>query len=279
MKNIIKKFGIFFASVALVFTSCEENEVPVIDYGEGFLQLSATTGTLSEDSEEPMITTVLLGNDGTNPNGVIVNFTVTSSDDARFTVTPSNGTIEIPAGEFSADIVIESTDNVVADGDVDIVIELAESSDLPIGIAGEGVVATSRVITLVDDDCPVDSDAFAGTFMVEEVFTSGTNEGLSLASAFGEQYQLELTPQPGDASGTRFVINNSAGFDTFIADGTVLTLLTCSGTVSFGSEAINLALFADLTIESAVYDEEASTITVSGPLGTFGPFEFKLTRL
>lgn len=277
MKNTIKKFGILFAGLALVFTSCEKNEVPVIDYGEGFLQLSSTTGTLSEDSTEPAITTVMLGNDGTNPNGVTVNFTVTSSDESRYTVTPNSGTIEIPAGEFSADILVEPIDNFDVDGDIDVVIELTESSDLPLGIAGEGLVAKSRTITLVDNDCPVDSDAFVGTFMVEEVFTSGQNEGLSLAAEFDEEYQIELTPQPGDLSGTKFIISNVV--DTFIPEGTVLTLLSCSGTVSFGSETINLAVFADLTIESAVYDEEASSITVTGPLGNFGPYEFKLTRL
>lgn len=277
MKNIFGKLGILFLSV-IAFTACEENEDPTIDFGEGFVQLSATSGTLSEDNGAPIVTKVLLGNDGTNPNGVTVNFTVTSSDDSRFTVTPSSGTIEIPAGEFSADILIEPVDNVVADGDVEIVLELSTSSDLPVGIAGEGVVAVTRTITLVDDDCPVDSNAFVGTFTVEEVFTSGTNEGLALASAFGENYQIELTPQPGDISGTRFILNNSAGFDTYIANGTVITLLTCSGTVSFGAETVNIALFADMTIESATYDEGAGTITVDGPLGNFGPYQFKLTR-
>lgn len=262
----------------LLVTSCEKNEDPTIDYGEGYVQLNASTGTLSEDSSEPIVTTILLGNDGTNPNGVTVNFTVTSSDDSRFTVSPSGGSIEIPAGEFSADIEITPVDNVIADGDVQVVLELSTSSDLPIGIAGQGLVAISRTITLVDDDCPVDSDAFVGTFTVEEVFTSGGNEGLALSSAFGESYQIELTPQPGDLSGTRFVMNNSAGFDTYVANGTVLTLLTCSGAVSFGAETLNIALFADMTIESATYDEGASTILVEGPLGPYGPYMFKLTR-
>ncbi|SFC64758.1 hypothetical protein SAMN04487891_1179 [Flagellimonas taeanensis] len=275
-KSIFKGIGVFLLS-GVLFMSCEENETPVIDFGVGFLQLSATTGTISEDSSEPLVTTVLLGNDGTNPNGVTVNFTVTSSDESRFTVSPSSGTIDIPAGEFSADILIQPLDNFDVDGDIDIVIELSESSDLPIGIAGEGVVAYRRVVELVDNDCPVDSDAFVGTFTVEEVFTGGGNEGLSLAAEFGEEYLIELTPQPGDLSGTKFIVTNATEF-TFIADGTVLTLLTCSQSVSFGAEAINIALFANLTIESAVYDEEASTITVSGPLGPYGPYEFKLTR-
>ncbi|WP_318310258.1 hypothetical protein [Flagellimonas crocea] len=208
MKNIIKKFGILFAGVFLVFTSCEKNEVPVIDYGEGFVQLNSTTGSIPENSEDPIVTTVLLGNDGTNPNGVTVNFTVTSSDDSRFTVTPSNGTIEIPAGEFSADIVIQPVDNLDADGDVEVTLELDAGSDLPIGIAGEGLVATSRSITITDNDCPtVFSSAYsvsvfafdeeAPSFNVDLIPVDGTDNQFTIESSWGPNFVAWAT---GDSS-------------------------------------------------------------------------------
>ncbi|MBC2837702.1 hypothetical protein [Robiginitalea sp. SC105] len=272
----MKKFIYLLMGLGLL-ASCEE-DLLVYDTPEGFVQFSSASGSITEAADEgPSVTTVLLG-DGENPNGVTVDFTITASDPSRFTVEPSGGSIEIPAGSFSADIVITPVDNFQVDGDMDIVLELLPSSSVPIGIGGEGNEGLSRTVTLVDDDCPVDLSAFIGTFSVEEVFTSGTNEGLTLAGAFGQNYQLEISAQPGDASGTRLVINNTAGFNTYLPNGTVIQLQACPGTVGFTTNPINVALFADMTIETTSFNEEGRTITAAGPLGGFGPYEFVLTR-
>ena len=207
MRKRINKFGIILASLLLV-VACEENEIPTIDFGEGFLQLNAPTGSIPEDSADPIVTSVLLGNDGTNPNGVSVSFTVTASDDSRFEITPAGGTLEIPAGEFSADIVIQPIDNIDADGDVDIVIELSSSSDLPLGIAGAGEIGTSRSITITDNDCPT---VFSSTYAVQ-VFAfddeapahtvpatavPGTDNQLVIESSWGPNFVAWATGDPG----------------------------------------------------------------------------------
>ncbi|TXJ93231.1 hypothetical protein [Flagellimonas pelagia] len=200
MKNIFRTLGILFVGFLLV-TSCEKNEDPTIDFGEGYVQLNSTTGSIPENSSSPIVTTVLLGNDGTNPNGVTVNFTVTSSDDSRFTVTPSNGTVEIPAGEFSADILVQPLDNLDADGDVEITIELSTSSDLPIGIAGQGLVATSRDIVITDNDCPT---VYSSKYAVN-------------VYAFDEEapsHSVDLVPVPG--TDNQFTIESSWG-PSFVA--------------------------------------------------------------
>lgn len=273
MKKII---FILVASLGLL-TSCEE-DLLVFDTETGFVQLSSATGEIEEAAPSPIVTSVFLGS-GENTSGVTVNFSVTASDTSRFTVEPSNGTLEIPAGQFSADIVITPVDNVLVDGNMDITITLESSTSVPIGVGAEGMEFTSRTITLVDDDCPVDINAFIGTFSVAEVFTSGTNEGLTLAGAFGESYQLEMVAQPGDASGTKLVITNSEGFNQYLPDGTVMTLQACPGTVSFGGPTVNVALFADMTIETTSFNETNGSVKVNGPLGGFGPYEFVLTRM
>jgi hypothetical protein len=259
-----------------LFISCEEDLI-IYDEGDGFVQFSSSSGSIEEGALEPSISTVLLGA-GENPDGVTVNFTVTADDPSRFTVEPADGTVTIPAGEFTADITITPVDNITVDGDMDIVIDLTTASSLPVGIGGEGINFASRTVTLVDDDCPVDINNFIGTYNVAEVFTSGVNEGLSLAAAFGEAYQIEMVAQPGDDTGTKLVITNSAGFNTYLIDGTVMTLQACPGTVTFDPLPLNVALFADLNIEEAVFNEDQSRIRVSGPLGGFGPYEFVLTR-
>lgn len=269
-------FYITLISLGL-FVSCEEDLI-VYDTETGFIQFSSTSSSIEEAAlGGPSVTTVLLGS-GENTGGVTVNFTVTAADPSRFTVEPASGSLTIPAGEFSADIVITPIDNVLVDGNMDIVLELTSGSSVPVGIGGEGQQAVSKTITLIDDDCPVDINAFTGTFDVDEVFTSGVNEGLTLSGAFGESYQLELTAQPGDATGTKVVITNSPGFDQYIPDGTVMTLQACPGTVAFDPNPLNIALFADMTIETAVFNEGQSKVTADGPLGGFGPYQFVLTK-
>ncbi len=272
----MKKYILLFAMSLFLFASCEE-DLTIYEEGDGFVQLATTSSVSFEEGDSAVSTSVILGA-SENPSGVTVTFTVTSSDPSRYTVEPASGTLEIPAGEFSADIVITPIENILVDGDVELVIELTSGSSRAIGIGGEGLQSTSRTVVLVDNDCPVDTNQFIGTYSVDEVFTAGGNEGLTLSGAFGESYQIEMVAQPGDASGTRLVITNSAGFNTYITDGTVLILQTCPGTVTFDPLPLTPALFANLTIETAVYDEEASTITVNGPLGNFGPYQFILTR-
>lgn len=257
--------------------SCEE-DLLVYDTDTGFLQLSATTGTITEDTMDPIVTTVLVGS-GTNENGVTVNFTVNSADASRFEITPASGSITIPAGEFSADISLQVIDNVTADGDLDVTIELNSSSSLPLGIGAEGNFSTSRTITIVDNDCPVDINAFVGTFSVFENFTGGVNSPSGLNNFFGESYQVELSLVAGDASGTKVMITNSPGFNEYIADGTVMTFLACSGEVLFDDGFPTVALFRTFEYDASTYSEADGVIQCTGPLATFGPYQFTFTKM
>lgn len=272
----MKKYISLIVLALVALTSCEK-ELLVYDTPAGFIQLSAETGTITEDNTSAIVTQVLLGT-GTNESGITVNFTVTSSDPSRFVVTPATGSIDIPAGEFSADISIVPVDNVAADGDLDVVIELSTGNTLPIGIGGEGNFNTSRTITIVDNDCPVDIQAFVGVFTVFENFTGGGNAPLGLNNFFSESYQVEMALQPGDASGTKVVVTNSAGFNTYLADGTVIQFLACSGELLFEAGNPVCAEFEVLTIEGTSYDESIGELQATGPLGPYGPYQFTFTR-
>jgi len=272
----MKKYISIIVLALVAFTSCEE-DLLVYDTPAGFIQLSAETGTITEDTVDPIITQVLIGS-GTNESGVTVNFTVTSSDPSRFTVTPSTGSVDIPAGEFSADIAVQVIDNIAADGDLDVVIELSSGNSLPLGIGGEGNFNTSRTITIIDNDCPVDINAFVGIFTVFENFTDGVNAPSGLNNFFGEIYQVEMALEPGDASGTKVVVTNSAGFNTYLADGTVIQFLACSGELLFEAGNPTCAEFAVLAIDGTSYDESIGELQATGPLGGFGPYQFTFTR-
>lgn len=147
-----------------------------------------------------------------------------------------------------------------------------------VGTVSVGVDESTPTVYRISTPCPLDYNALAGSYAVDEVFTDGINAGLSLAAAFGESYQMEVSLDPTDITESRVILNNAAGADVFIPDGTTMSFDTCNGTVTFDPLPVNLAAFADMAITSAVYTEDPPIITVSGTLGNFGPYEFILTK-
>jgi hypothetical protein len=200
-----KYLYILFASLGLL-TSCEEDLV-IFDEGDGFVQVDKSSASTSEDGDA-MSTSVNLGA-SSNESGVTVNFDVTieSGDASRFTITPSNGVLEIPAGEFSADIVVTPIDNLEADGNVVIRVDLSESNSLPVGVAGAGLESTGTTFTITDNDCPTEiaedyrvnvfafgSEAPAHT--VELVPVAGTSNQWTVATSWGPEFVAWATNNP-----------------------------------------------------------------------------------
>ena len=176
-------------------------------------------------------------------------------------------TVTVPANSNEAMVTVEITGSGINnEGDV-LVLRLQEEPNLFVG--------DPLTINLIKV-CPYDASPWIGTYDVEEAFTGGSNEGLSLAAAFGEAYQVELVENPGDATNGSLIMNNSEGFNMFFEDGTVMTFGACAGTIMLSNG--NIADFADLTITDSSYDETSQTITVEGELGTYGPYQFVLTR-
>lgn len=267
--------------ILIGLVSCDEAEFTSFDEQNEFIQFQNTNFSIGEGNETATVT-VLLGS-GSNDNGVTVNFTVTSDQTTRFNVTPANGVLVIPAGEFTADIVVESIDNLLVDGSFDVTIDLG-ASDLPIGLAGEGSESASATVAILDDDCPVDTAGFEGTYMVEEVFTAGANEGLALANAFGEAYQVDITLDPNDSAQLTLILNNSPGFNEYFPDGTVVIINACPGTITFQAGNPSVAAFSTMVLDdpdnsSSSFDDTNFVLQGDGALGGFGPYQFVLTRM
>ncbi len=276
----MKKTSIFsFLAAALFLVSCQDVETPDLGVDEQWLQFGEGSYEVAENAPQPLVVTIYYAAEN-NPNGVSVDYTVTSSNPDRYELASQTGTVEIPAGEFSADILIDPVDNFTSDGDAEVLLELSSDSDIPVGIAGEGMFNQSTTVTIIDDDCPVDIESFVGTYAVTEEFTSGTNAGLTLAGAFGETYQIEVSLAPGDETGTQLLLSNSEGANQYFEPGTVITLKTCSKTFSFNNGNPDIAAgFGTLSVTGTSYDEEAKAITASGPLGNYGPYQFLLTKV
>jgi hypothetical protein len=154
----------------------------------------------------------------------------------------------------------------------EVVLTAVNKSGVTIGLNDESITRY-RIST----PCPLDRDAVAGTYSVAEVFTSGVNEGLSLAAAFGQSYQVELALDPTDPTQTIFILTNSIGFNQYFIDGTPVTYDTCNGTISFDG-VVNLGDFSDMTIESSSFTTSPSVVQADGTLGNFGPYQFILTK-
>jgi len=208
---------------------------------------------------------------------------VDSEEDAsdEFSITPSNLEVTFAEGEYlSSTLQIVPVNNDFSDGDklVTVTIESVSSNDFVIGYPGPAQLNSSTDITIVDDDCPIDFAGWEGTYTVEEVFTAGGNAGLSLAAAFGETYILEIAQDDSDPTGFTYVINNADGANQYVPDGTTVVFNSCGGTLQF-PQPLNIALFADMTIEEAIFNEATFSMTASGPLGNFGPYEFTFTKV
>lgn len=213
--------------------SCSEAENPMFSPDGDFVQVETTSVSTSEDGDAVTID-VALGST-TNPNGTSVNFDVliSSGDASRFTIEPSNGTLEIPAGEFSGEITITPIDNIVNDGNVNLTIDLIPSDDLKIGVAGKNLEKTSSSVVITDNDCPtVISEKYAVSVFafgeeapshnVEFIPVDGTDNQWTVTSSWGPTFVSWAT-------------GNSAYDGSFLYSGTVV--LNDDFTVDFIGDA------------------------------------------
>lgn len=159
-----------------ILIGCQQEPGVIFNTPNGFIQIDKTSSSIDENSEIPITISIQFGGSvSQNTSGITANFTVASSDLTRFTVSPSTGTIEIPVGELSADITFTPIDNLIADGALDVVIELsAEGNNIPIGLGGEGILNTISTITILDNDCAIILEEMVGNY-------SGTDNWIASA--------------------------------------------------------------------------------------------------
>jgi len=87
---------------------------------------------------------------------------------------------------------------------------------------------------------------------------------------------------PNDPTASKFVITNSAGFNDYFIGGTDLTFLGDGGLFFDDGNDPNgfpvVALFRIFEFENASYDYGTQVLQADGPLSTFGPYQFTLTK-
>lgn len=138
-----------FMSLALLMTlGCEEDSIT--NPNSTFVQLDdAGAVSILENSGQMVEVLIALGGPQSTDTQVELNAT---GDASRYNL--SSTIITIPAGDTSATVNFTAIDDEEINGNVDIVISLAASSSVPVGIGGEGVAAVSKTITIIDDNVP-----------------------------------------------------------------------------------------------------------------------------
>lgn len=154
MKKIFKNLAfvaLAFAMVAIV--SCSDDSDLYDTSSIVFVQLeNASAVSITENSGDVVTVGVQLSRP--QNNDVTVNFDVDVADASRISLSPSNGSLTIPAGETEASLTLEAIDNDDIDGDVVVTLTLSESSDVLVGLVGQGIERVSKAITIVDDNVP-----------------------------------------------------------------------------------------------------------------------------
>lgn len=165
----MKNYNIYrFTLILLVLVcimGCQEEEKPNLGKNSQWVQFDSEEYAVTENSASPLVVHVLLASDK-NPDGVTINYNVTTDNADAFSLEPS-GSVTIPAGEFSADITISPIDNAETDGNKSLTLSL-QGDDIPVGINGEGLLNQSATVTITDDDCALDMKSFEGSYLAKE---------------------------------------------------------------------------------------------------------------
>lgn len=192
----MKKIFSIFALTALFLTSCSEVEEPNLGLNNSWLQYDKAAYVTSEASAETIKIPVLLAG-SSNPNGVDVNFTVTTTASASaYTISPANGVLNIPAGKFVGYIEVTPVNNTAIAEDVVLNFSFAENT-VAVGLAGQGRENMTTKLTIIEDDCPYDINEFIGTYRaLEEGYVEN-----------GEQVYYDVVATLGTAPNTLKLAN------------------------------------------------------------------------
>ncbi|GAA4268091.1 hypothetical protein [Hyunsoonleella aestuarii] len=292
MKHIYKIF--LFLAVIVSFNSCDnsegDNEGKFDAFPEtGWVEFNSSSelsfSLLDFDLSEAVIVPLEIDVQvPVNPTDLIINYSLVSVSGADpNSIFSNSGKVIAEAGKSSfqgnyypvLELDLKEAASITEILIFDVVLNSTSRAEVTAGVSGGNRLTSVRI-----EICPLFTE-FKGTFSVTENFIEGSPfAGSPLGSFFGESYQVEIA----SLTDTRFLITASSGFDSFLWPDTVMTLGDCeTGPVSF-DDAIDpvspvIAFFRLMTVESASLDYVNKTITCTGVLGEFGPYQFVLTKL
>lgn len=215
---------LFYLPILALFilAGCSDVEENNVGASSKWLQFDKASYQAPENTGSILVP-VLFASDS-NPDGVSVNFSVTS-DATNFTVSPSNGVLTIPAGELVG--YIEVTPNYDPENEItenySLTIEL-EDGDFGVGVAGEGIYNTTTTVTFIPSACPLNVADFVGTYSATEYTDTSTvyNYTVTIAQLSDNSVSMSNLWEVGGTSTFTFDVSDAANPLGVFVDGEFL---------------------------------------------------------
>ncbi len=149
--NYIKLIKAGLMSLGLLMAvGCDGDDTGVPTYSTNFAQLDDDDPvTILENSGTIVEILVVLG--GPQATDTQIEFDVTG-DATRYLLSPTS--LSIPAGQTSGIISVSAIDDDEINGDLEVVVALSPSSNVAVGLVGQGSGSISKTISIIDDNIP-----------------------------------------------------------------------------------------------------------------------------
>jgi hypothetical protein len=269
MKNIKYILG-FLTLASFLITSCDESELyPKFGVEPGQASVSFVDGTANfaesasvnaaDGSSSNLVDNtyevrlVRVGADISASLSVAITATVVYAADtdfgdagadasSRVSINDNLQEIVFPANSSQATFIVQSSENLETQGDILINFTIASvsSANYQIGV-GSGAARSTSVLTVIDDDCPIDiPGTWVGIYEVSGfVGAPGAfNEGFAPGAAPG--LQVELVLDESDPLGVSATLKATAS-NALLTGDMPLTFVTCPETVIIGEGLFALA--------------------------------------
>jgi|GEM_PF-1240072 len=185
MKKLVN--SLFVLSLLVFATSCDSDDNDVRYENTNFIQMAdSSPTTIVENSSGSIELVVLLASE--RSEDVTVSFEA-EGDASRFQLSPTGGTVTIPAGETSATIEFLPIDNDDIDGDTTVTVSFSNGSGIPVGIGGTAN-GRSKAITIIDDNLPCNNAVLTVTTDAypEETTWEVTDSNGTVVASGGDDY-------------------------------------------------------------------------------------------
>jgi hypothetical protein len=197
MKNIKRYIASLLLTGAMFsMFSCEVEEDEYYFKGQNFVAFNQESYTVFENGEEPLLITIGASVGNGVKEDVTIEYTVAGNavEGVDYNLN-SPLTVTIPAGETNATIEIEPINNAQFDlpRTIELTITSVSDPNLIIGINSKDKLQSSVSVTLVNDDCQVNTSPWEGSNTVTRASSGLTHVSPLAKNANGDCNILSIT--------------------------------------------------------------------------------------
>jgi len=201
----MKKIFLLPLIALFVMAGCSDLEDPTTGINTKWVQFEKTNYQTAESKGLYRIPVLLASN--TNPDGVDVTFTLESTK-TDFIVSPNNGVLHIPAGEFVGYIDVTPAYDPLHEITANYTLKFKlTASDVKLGLGGENNYNTETTLTVTPTICLLDTAEFEGTYSAEDVGVESYSVTVKRVSA--TKLSIINLGNQNEESNTIVVLDNS----------------------------------------------------------------------